>query len=251
MRPYLKVEFSVLIENLPLVFGEDFSFSDFEELDVNELINNIMELTDEELDELLSSEILCDTIVMYIEGINTEDEEILVINDDVVWKSNGEDKGELYNIIKALQCINGKTELDFNNLELDSLVDAITEFNDDEVETVFSSSIIYATVDKYLVELDGDGAIKYNSGLDLKAEFVILIENLPLVFGEDFSFSDFEEIDVNEVINNIMELSDNELENLLDSEILSDTIVMYIEDINSEDEEILVINDDVVWKSTD
>ena len=247
----LKVEFAILIENLPLVFGEDFSFSDFEELDVNELINNIMELTDGELDELLSSEILCDTIVMYIEGINSEDEEILVINDDVVWKSNGEDKGELYNIIKALQCINGKTELDFNNLELDSLVDAITEFNDDEVETVFSSSIIYATVDKYLVELDGDGAIKYNSGLDLKAEFVILIENLPLVFGEDFSFSDFEEIDVNEVINNIMELSDNELENLLDSEILSDTIVMYIEDINSEDEEILVINDDVVWKSTD
>lgn len=252
----LKVEFSVLIENLPLVFGEDFSFSDFEELDVNELINNIMELTDEELDELLSSEILCDTIVMYIEGINTEDEEILVINDDVVWKSTDTEHGELYNIIKALQCINSKTELDFNNLELDSLVDAITEFNDDEVETVFSSSVIHATVDKYLVEMDADGTIVYKDVEDLKYEFKYLLKSSTLVFGEEFKFSELSDINTNDVLYNISHLEndingsseEDEVGVLLNSKILSDTIVMYIEDYSSEDDSPIVMPDgEIEW----
>lgn len=246
-------ELSKIFNSITLLIA-DVDFNDADNI-VNAIMDNIMKLSDDELDTITDSYVLTDTIVMYIEDINSE-EEILIIPSNINWRNNGNEKGELYNIIKGLTCICEKEDIDFDNFDVDLMVDSILKCTDEDVDLLFKSDIIRLTVDKYLTDLNQDEVIVYQDVTDLNEEFKYLLKSLILVFGEDFKFADLEEIDTNEVMTNVVHLendingNNDEVGTIINSKILSDTIAMYIKDFAEEDGSPIVILSEPVWRDS-
>ncbi|MBQ7275692.1 MAG: CvpA family protein [Bacilli bacterium] len=249
-----KTEIKNMIKAIKVVFGDDV---DLNNIDVD--ANKVLEASDEDLDIILSSIIVSETIVKVIYdqsnvtylGVEKEGGTIFIPKDNEdhyyvlsssFWYDQDETPGEIRKIFKGIQemfttvdpMTSEKTiNVDFNNINADSILDK----SDDSIDIIFDSAVLTNTVRKYVIDLDtreteGTTVIYVNEANILlrhswKQEIKALLKAFKSVVKPDgeghYSLSSASDIDVNAC------LDVNNKEKLLSSIIICDTIIPNLE----------------------
>lgn len=198
----LKTEFVALASSLKLVVEQlacdegDTACEDAGGFDISKALT----LSDEDIDTLLSSDIIAATVGYMVLGLgNTPDAVVLVIPDSAtdVIQVNSEDmdvvsRDEIKAVFSSISLLEITSMDNLSIIDLDTLGVLATEADStvldlDKANTLFSSKILHATISYFLLELSrGDGAIlsvpyvsedlveiRYNEGSD---EFISIDE---------------------------------------------------------------------------
>ncbi|MDD4076856.1 MAG: MFS transporter [Bacilli bacterium] len=229
------------------------------EIDPNIMLDLTTGAEGEETDEvgsILSSIIVTDTIIKQIIKLS-DGESDLIINfgeDDSRWYDSEEEAGEIRKLIVAIKIIFNKPDDDLNNPQLDpniifELTDGRANPADDEISTILASQIISDTIINQLIELGKDETDEFGNVIsesvlvvDLAAddsrwyddterpgEIKQLIWGAQALLGENPDLNNPALIEQSE----ILRLSDDKIDTILASIILSKTIVKEIKKIES------------------
>ena len=229
----LNTELRALVKSVPLVFGDNVDLTNLQ-IDTNEVLTNVVKLTNdinatnEENDQvgiILSSQILTDTIICQIEkNEKTDGSGMLVIPEEVSWKDEGSNAGEVRNILGALKVIftdeEGNVNVDLEQIDANIIV----ELDDDKLDTAFTSQVMLATFYGNLHELvDGDlnGVLYIKEGTkENKEEAIQFIQSIQVVFeatNTDLNTMSASTFDINV----FMEFDDDQIDTFLASSIIS------------------------------
>lgn len=208
------------------------------------LTNNINPTEEEtdEVGELLKSKILVDTVIFQVLK-NSENNHMLVVElteDDERWLDSGEEgsktPGELRSIFNAINIIfvEDDNNIDLNNVNLD--LGKLINLTSDEQDEILESIIIVDTTTYKLKSMSG----AENSVLviveehidDWKKEIKAVLSSVKIVLLDDGN-GNYNIENTNIDINKLYKLSEDEINLLLLSEIMIDTIIMSILDANA------------------
>lgn len=232
-----KGEIRLIFEAVQTLFKDD--EIDLENIDAN-LIND---LTDNDVDTIFKSTVVAETIIDTVKNIESED---IVINEANIVKSEATKKAdwakEMKALIKAIDVVllpqPGEEEVDLTNPVVDvnhvlSLKSTKDNPATDEVGLVLASCIITDTIIDQIIAQEAEGTLKVNLeagderwyGND--GEIRAIFDALKVIFGED-------DIDINEFqINGILNLEEEEKLTIVNSIVVSDTMIKEIKAIDS------------------
>lgn len=196
-------------------------------------ITNIFGLEDEELNVLLNSKIISKTMIEYLyeyTASGKELESILIINlekDDAEWYDRTDNPGELRKLFKSLGLLLGKEY----NLGDEFDINRITSLSDDEITTLLASIVVSDSLIKKIIDLSNNELaelliVRLNdtdpSWKDSQSngELRNFLKSFKLLFGNDVNINE-----PNLDINMIIKLSDEELNQLIASQIISDSAI--------------------------
>ena len=210
----------------------------------------------DEVGEILSSIIVTDTIIRQIIKLGDDDSELVVAldEDDPRWYDSDTEDGEIRKLIVAVKIVFNKPEDDLNNPSLDpnivfELSDGRADPADDDLGAVLSSQIISDTIIKKLIELgedevDGEGNVineavlvvdletddaRWRDGEEGLGEIKRLVFGAKVLLGENPNLNNPAIIDEKD----LLRLEEEEIDILLDSIILSKTMVKEIKKVDS------------------
>ena len=215
-----------------ILLGDNPDFDDSENL---VSLNRILEIEDAEMDKLVQSVVLRDSIAnKLIEMSEDEENSVLEVNlsiGDAVWAD------EIKSLIKATKVLLGE-DADLDNIDLD--INTVKSLSDSDIDVVITSIIISDTIIKKLVEIgadqDGGLVVRYekqdpawrgtpeNPG-ELKR--FLTAANLLLDENDDLNNPDV----IN--INRITELTEEELDTLGNSYLIVDTAVKHLQEMTA------------------
>ena len=232
-----KGEIRLIFEAVQTLFKDD--EIDLENIDAN-LIND---LTDNDVDTIFKSTVVAETIIDTVKNIESED---IVINEANIVKSEATKKAdwakEMKALIKAIDVVllpqPGEEEVDLTNPVVDvnhvlSLKSTKDNPATDEVGRILASQIITDTIIDQIIAQEAEGTLKVNLeagderwyGND--GEIRAIFDALKVIFGED-------DIDINEFqINGILNLEEEEKLTIVNSIVVSDTMIKEIKAIDS------------------
>ena len=209
----------------------------------------------DEVGEILDSIIVTDTIIKQIIELGEGEDSELVVNLDAespLWYDSETESGEIRKMILAIKIVFSGPDDDLNNPEIDpniifELSDGRTDPDDDELGTVLSSIIISDTIINKLIELgEGEDAVlvvdlpandpRWYDSDDGPGEIKRLVFGAKILLGEDPDLNNPEIISQED----LLRLGEDDIDTLLDSLILSRTMVKEIKNVDS-----LVIPDEL------
>jgi len=226
---------------------------DFENFDVN----FVLDLSDEEIDDVLKSQILCDSIEEVLYGLDDENEDI-VINEITDLNT------ELKSIVKAIPLVFGE-DVDLNNLTVDTnevltkVVNLTNNINgstedQDQVGVLLGSQILSDTIIRQielnektedggmLVFPDNSEEINWRDSGNNPGELRNILGALKVIFKD--GNVNLEEIDANIILDlEVKEEGSNEEDDvdvILRSKVLELTIKDMLEELDDDNEDIVV-----------
>jgi len=218
-----KNEFRVIGSIVAAIIDTEITVSEIKNPEPTLLIKRLAKL---DLTIILDSKIIKNALINIFSGkAKIEGLDQIVVPDEIDWEV------ELVNILTAVNAIAPLVEnIDFNNLSLKVL----SEFEDDVIDKIFSSRILVATVSKFISETDfGDapiiisdtvydetGYINKNELTNVVNAFRVLIDKLPC----DKQGDDQVCQDLGFNYKAILTLSDKDIEVILSSTIITETI---------------------------
>lgn len=227
--------------------------------DINSLVQIIVDLYDEtkekdDLDKVLDSKIILETISSQILKIGNENDTIVVSG--VQDYTSDKWRLEIRSIVVSCKLIltdeTGKVDIEGSTSNVNNILNNISNIknkpneSDDEVGKVLQSKIIQDTIiEKIKEQSTTNGGIlvisddikwldTIENGLITKqGELRLIFKALPILFKDS--------VDINKLDANIvMDLSDTEIDTVLESKVLSDTINLKLEELEDLNEDIYV-----------
>lgn len=261
-------ELRILLTNFEKIIRDLQYFKD-ENRRIEQIIRNIIALNnnfqgeDDEVGYLLSSTILSDTLIYYFENIEKLSEELvdlIVVPNDVIWEDTTEE-GELRKILKACKYVIGHNVSE--NLEKlksgnsNEILEVLLRIEDEHIDQIFDSRVITETavsfVEKYSSEEENKTFTIFLQNKERDTEY--WQEELPKIFKgmkvillENNNLIDLNR-DIEKNIDLLQGLTDDEIDKLLASEILVDTLAHFIIKMADEDNAIFVVKDS--WRCDD
>jgi len=254
-----KEEFKALFKSISICFPDSFNLdADF---NINEILSNLLELgylngkgITSRIDTFYSSKIFEATLAKYITGVSalTIPEDAVETYQKIKYDSTlgtfslesaykltiSEERSLLTSLEKLFPYKNGGLTGDIANVDYTSLIGNIITLSKGELETLFSSKILNATISNTLLGVSAiviptdvvtDAKYIKNNALTDSSDIVKvitytdtaqLINSLSYIFGDN--------VDINNIgsdmINDILKLDNNGLATLFSSKILSATI---------------------------
>jgi|GEM_PF-2115771 len=213
-------ELRKLIRSFKLIFGEDF---DVNNPDLN--INNILTMSDTDLDVILKSQIMSDSLINQIYKLSAEEGELyeILIIPSHLKKYDDEwygPTGELKALVKGMQIIvpeNG----DVYNLDIDLKV----LYDEENLDTISSSMVLLETIYHHIETSDVARDTLVVTRLREEGEFRRLVKALEVMIPDG---------DINNYEPNLQPFYDDDnLDTLLSSYVVNDTIIKYIKENNN------------------
>ena len=269
-----KGELRLLLTNAAKLFKGINDMSDSENL-IRALIGNIGTLSNDlggdndDVGEILNSAILGDTLIKFMKTLPEKTNGILKIDnpDDLEWHDNGNVPGELRKLLKAINILLIDTEIDengdekqvvlYDKLLSDSLNEKIGVFldlEDDEIEEVLDSAVITDTTKGIILDYsEGDNKFLYlrnrekteEEWSDCLAQFLIsariLLETTDEYGNKEYTLDKLQGNDTSAFLGMLLDLTDEEIEKLTDSEIIVDTLADKLIDYSKQDGSVLAV----------
>ena len=269
-----KGELRLLLTNATKLFKGISDMGDNDKL-IRELIGNIGSLTNEiggesdDVGEILSSIILTDTLIKFMKSLPDKTNGIIKIDhpNDIEWRDVNNNPGELRKLLKAISILLVDTEIDehgdeqkvvlYDKLLSDELNDKIGVFldlEDDEINEVLESEIITDTTKGIILDYsEGDDAFLYlrnrdkteEEWSDCLAQFLIsartLLETTDEEGNKTYSLDKLQGDDTNAFLGMLLEMSDEDIDKLTESEIIVDTIADKLIDYSDQDGSVLAV----------
>lgn len=228
----IQAEYLALGEIFAAIIDADIQFADLADADVTVLLSAVSEI---DLTVLLDSKLVTEALINILSGDSEiEGLDMLTIPADIVWRDtydlSGEvdQPGELRNILIALNgFIDAAGELDFNNLDINTLL----ELDDAAIDNFFGSYVIRATVSEIITGTElGDtpllipDSVYDDLGYFTETELINVVKAIKLILadvGTDFD------------IMKALDLTDTQMDTLLASDILHATIGQVIYDLGT------------------
>lgn len=222
-------------------FGEIFaeiiaSEIDFEAISADDMTTTLRTLSSIDLTVLLESRIVTEALINILSGeAGIEGLDFLTVPDTIQWKDEGVVKGELTKILTALNTLFTEIQdLDMNNLQIEEILG----LNSSAINDLFDSYLIRATITSMLDEMDFQDmslifpdSIYDAEGYLLKNELVATFEALKVLMdtsSEELSFDP----------NKVLSLTETEINDLFDSQIIHATVGNYFNEFDTIDLEI-------------
>ena len=147
------------------------------EINTDSIIENMTSITDEDMDVLFDSIVFTETLICQIEEFASEDEALVSIpegpltkvksdgtKDRTAWLDNGDARGELYYVLKAITTIFDGGDIDVNALTVAKLVN--------NQDTILRSLILSETIKKQIVEIELLELPKAHDNASNKANYI-------------------------------------------------------------------------------
>ena len=138
-----------------------------EEINADNILANISTITEADILSILNSKIITETLICQIESFANEEDAIVCIpegdlkkensdgtKDRTAWLENGNEHGELYNVLNAITIV-------FNGQNLDDMsfsTDIFTSIEDEDIDKVLKSLIINETLIVKIEEMTEDSS---------------------------------------------------------------------------------------------
>ena len=269
-----KGELRLLLTNAAKLFKGINDMGDSEVL-IRSLIGNIGSLTNEiggesdDVGEILESIILSDTLIKFMKSLPEKTSGILKIDnpDDIEWRDSEGNPGELRKLLKAISILLVDKEIDehgdeqtvvlYDKLLSDELSEKIGVFlnlSDEEIAEVLASAVITDTTKGIILDYsEGDEAFIYlrnrekteEEWSDCLAQFLIsariLLETTDESGNKTYTLDKLQGSDTNAFLGMLLELSDEEIDKLTESEIIVDTIADKLIDYGKQDGSVLAV----------
>ena len=271
-----RTEIDLLIHSTAKLLADDegkVSLNRLNNTDTNGLLELVINLSNDDLDKVLNSVIITDTIAKNIKAFGEGDSATLTISDEVKYYDTNKWHDEIRNLIISVRIVianedNGKYTVDISSLsdpnKVDDMFNKIIHLNnnfggeDDDLGSVLASNIICDTIITQIEKQDINhgGSLFVRDEIDWKdssyqqGELRHLFASIGLIFGEDEDIS-LSLIEANKILNHIMDLNNNigsiddEVGKLLESVVLSDTIIDKIISLDTNHGGQLVVKYDV------
>ncbi len=238
----IEAEYLALGEIFAQIIDADISFADLETASVTVLLEAASKV---DLTVLLNSRLVTEALINIFSGAaGIEGIDIFVIPDGLVWRDVYDDQGnliqagELRNMLEAAQVLTSlQGDIDLENLNMTALL----ELSDEEIDTLFSSYVIRATVSEILQVADiADmlliipDTVYDELGYFSQDELANAMKSLRLLVSDSGDGFD---------LTKAFSLSDEELDTLLSSDIILATIGNLLHELGLS---TLVIPGDVV-----
>jgi len=211
------------------IFSADIDFADITGGDTSALLDAASHVS---VSDILDSKLVSYTLVNILDGTaGIEGMEFLEIPSGIEWIDEDNDNhGELENILNALHALVGvMTDIDFENIGLNTL----NELTTSEIDTIFDSYVITATVSKIITDMDfGDTPIVIpdnttvidSQGYIKAAQLKSLITSAKVIavtVGDETDFS----------LEAALSLTPAQVSDLLDSSIIAATVGKLVDDM--------------------
>ena len=137
------------------------------EINADNILANISTITEADILSILNSKIITETLICQIESFANEEDAIVCIpegdlkkensdgtKDRTAWLENGNEHGELYNVLNAITIV-------FNGQNLDDMsfsTDIFTSIEDEDIDKVLKSLIINETLIVKIEEMTEDSS---------------------------------------------------------------------------------------------
>lgn len=269
-----KGELRLLLTNAAKLFKGINDMGDNEVL-IRSLIGNIGSLTNEiggesdDVGEILESIILSDTLIKFMKSLPDKTNGILKIDnpDTIEWRDSGNTPGELRKLLKAISILLVDKKLDehgdeqtvvlYDKLLSDELGEKIGVFlnlTDEEIEEVLSSAVITDTTKGIILDYsEGEEAFIYlrnrekteEEWSDCLAQFLIsariLLESTDEEGNKTYTLDKLQGNDTNAFLGMLLELSDEDINKLTDSEIIVDTLADKLINYSTQEGSVLAV----------
>jgi hypothetical protein len=222
------------------IVDADISIAELQEGSFPVIINALSQI---DFSLLLDSRLISNMMVNVLSGqAGIEGLDILVVPDDIVWFDvldgfgNVVTPGELRNILNAVNAIlDAAGDLDLANLGLST----IANFSDAAIDTIFESRILVATISDVLLSQDLGGetlvipaAVFDGQGYLLKTELSAIVKSIKLLATEVVCDPLDTQCDPNGFDpTKVLQMSGEDLDTLLDSQIIAATFGKIILDM--------------------
>ena len=250
----------------------------------DDLLDLICGLKDDEINKVVESEVIVDTISVKIIELgdqNGEEKPVLTIKADIKAHDNDEDYGRAYwrsevaKIIKSAKTLlmddeTGKVSTEkLNSGKTDDLLELICDLEDSEISTVLESEVIVDTISVKIVELgDQNGEEKpvltikadvkaHDNDADFgrsywRSEVAKIIKSAKLMLQDEetgkVSTEKLNSGKTDDLLELICDLEDDEVSKVVESEVIIDTIsvkIIELGDQNGEEKPVLTIKADI------
>lgn len=274
-----KGELRCLLENALKLFEGVENFDDFNLL-VENLIKNIATLennlgsSNDEISEITNSVVLKDSLIKLMKSLPEKTNGLIVVEDTsdrpIEWDDKGYEAGELRNLLAAIGALlfdEGDPETDEDDVVLydqllgDDNSDKISIFlnvNDEKIDTILNSIIIVDTFKGYIIDFsEGDSSFIYLRDPDMSSDewSVALKEFLKsarILLAEDdgngntvYNIDKLQSSDTKDLISLLLNLDDEQIEILTESDIIVDTIANSLLNMSSDDNSIIQVPEDL------
>jgi predicted metal-binding protein len=217
---------------------------------------------------ILNSKIMTHTLINILSGnAGIAELSLIKVPAGTIWLDQYDNEGhliangELRNILLALEAllsIAAESEIDFQTIGQNpsQLLSVIGDLNMDDVDTIFGSAVLVATLSDLLISQDLGGfeliipdTVLDENGYILKTEFVKLVGSAKVLSANlacDVEDTSCQETGID--INKALTLGETDLDTLLDSDILSATVghLLYTMTGGEGEESILVVPDEAL-----
>ena len=254
----------ILTNAIKLIDGID-NFEDTDAL-IEKVVKNIANLSnnfgeeDDEVGDLLSSVIICDTLIYYLENLDTklseELAEIIIVSDGIVWKDTNTEKGELRKILAAFKDVlideDGNVIIkDLQNGDSNKIIGLVAGLDDSKFDTILDSKIILDTIVNFIEkynESSEDSSFtiflkdKVRDDNYWRTELKSVIKGLKLILiDEDGNFIELGN-DTKQYVDLLVDIDESDIDTLVGSEILVDTLAHLLIDLADQEDSFFVVN---------
>lgn len=268
-------EIPAFIKGIKAIVGEDVDLDNFN-VDVNsikDLTDGSLNPEDDEVGLILSSIIISETMIDEIIKLGATSGTLIVnlTAEDARWHDSETEDGEIRKLIKSVKIfiadtadLNDPSSFDINKIR--TLTDGTVDPNDDEIGTLLSSLIISDTIIDKIVDLGETGGTLvvnltatdsrwYDTETE-KGEIRKLIDAMKVLIAEGDDINNPNSIDINTIktlSDGSIDPSDDEIGTMLNSIIISDTIIDKIIDLGDTGGSLVVnlIATDSRWHDTE
>ena len=282
-----KGELRLVLTNAAKLFKGIEDMGDNENL-IRSLIGNIASLSNEigaesdDVGEILESVVLTDTLIKFMKSLPERTNGILKIDnpDDVDWRDVNNNPGELRKLLKAISILLVDIDTDehgnevktvlYDKLLSDNLSEKIGVFldlTDEEIQEVLSSAVITDTTKGIILDYsEGDNKFLYlrdrdkteEEWSDCLAQFLIsariLLETTDEHGNKTYTLDKLQGNNTNDFISMLLDMSDEDIETLTDSEIIVDTLADKLIEYGSDPGSVLAVPEYLSsdgWKTED
>lgn len=244
---------------------------DFDKLngDTETLLLTISDIEDSEVDTVLSSEIIYETFINYINKLDTNDSAIAIPDTSSwskqVWKEELKDIIASINILLVEESSEGKkVNLDKLNGTSNELIQLIVDLYDesqeeDDLSVVLRSQIIVYTISKQIIAIESEDiktdSVKDYTIVEWRKEIRSLVFSTKEILSDEDGKVNLDEVtsDTNKVLKKLKSLENNsasandEVGKILESKIITDTIINVLKQNSTTQGGMLVIPDDIIY----
>ena len=269
-----KGELRLLLTNATKLFAGINDMSDNDKL-IRTLIGNIGSLSNnlggdpDDVGEILSSIILTDTLIKFMKTLPEKTDNLLKIDNpnDIQWRDSGNVPGELRKVLKAISILLVDKEIDENgdeqtivlydkllSEELSDKLGVFLDLTDEEISEVLDSAIITDTTKGIILDYsEGDDAFIYlrnrnkteEEWSDCLSQFLIsartLLETTDEQGNKTYSLDKLQGDDTNAFLGMLLDMTDEDINKLTQSEIIVDTIADKLIDYSKQDGSVLAV----------